>query len=69
MLNFKFNLIEKLKLVFNFNKKASIKRYGVIEEGEDSLYVNCEGSGPDGGLLNKGKRTKSINTKWVATKK
>jgi len=67
---FNFNLIEKIKLVFNFNKKSKdVKRYGVIDEGKDSLYVNCEGVGPDGGLINKGKGNTFINTEWKALKK
>ena len=57
MLN--FNLIEQIKLKFNFGKKATEqKKVAVIDEGKDSLYVNCEGIGPDGGLINKGKRNK-----------
>ena len=68
MLN--FNLIEKLKVVLPFGKKNNDKRkVGVLEEGKDSLYVNCEGVGPDGGLINKGKRNKFINSRWRASKK
>jgi len=67
---FNVNLIEKLKLIFNFSKKTKDKRKaGVIDEGKESLYINCEGTGPDAGLINKGKRNKFVNSKWNASKK
>ncbi|MBD3331138.1 hypothetical protein GF354_06490 [Candidatus Peregrinibacteria bacterium] len=68
MLN--FNLIEKLKITFGgrkSNKSIEQKRVGVIDEGVDATYINCEGIGPDGGLISMGKRMKSINSKWRAT--
>jgi len=65
-----FSLIEKIKLKINFNKKnKDKKRVAVLDEGKDSLYVNCEGVGPDRGLINRGKRNKFINTKWKVSKK
>ena len=69
----RFNIIEKLKLVFNFKKlnKTDInqKRVAVIDEGVGTTFINTEGSGPDGGLISKGKGMKSINSKWTATGK
>lgn len=70
---FKFNLIEKLKLVFNFRKidknNIDYRRAGVIDEGKYSTYENCVGIGPDAGIINKGKCTKMINSKWIAIDK
>ncbi|MDD4661928.1 MAG: hypothetical protein PHG24_01455 [Candidatus Pacebacteria bacterium] len=62
----RFNLIEKLKLVFTFgkgHKKENLKS-GVICEGENATFINSKGSGPDAGMLDKGKNTSSINSEW-----
>ena len=68
MLN--INLIEKLKISLGFSKRKQDKRSaGVIDEGENGVYMNCAGEGPDAGLINKGKGTKVINSDWSATRK
>lgn len=67
----RFNLIEKLKLVFNFKRSnisnLSKKRVAVIDEGVGTTFINSEGVGPDGGLISRGKDMKSIGSKWTAT--
>lgn len=69
----RFNLIEKLKLVFHIKRSQKNNKdqrgAGVIDERVDSTYINCEGIGLDAGIINKGKGMRSINSKWTATKK
>lgn len=43
------------------------RRAGVIDEGIDTTFIDCEGVGPDAGLISKGKGMKSINSKWRTT--
>lgn len=57
-------------VVVNFYKikkqTKDTRKAGVIDEGINSTYINCEGIGPDAGLINKGKGLKSINSKWIS---
>ena len=48
--------IGKTKRNSNDTRKA-----GGIDEGVGSTYINCEGIGPDAGLISKGSGLKSIN--------
>lgn len=68
---FRFNLIEKLKLVVHIGKtkeqERDLQRVGALDEGIDTTFINCEGVGPDGGLISRGKGLRSINSRWVAT--
>ncbi|MFA6177499.1 MAG: hypothetical protein WC694_01230 [Candidatus Paceibacterota bacterium] len=45
-------------------ESADTRKAGVIDEGINSTYIDCEGAGPDAGLISKGKGLKSINSKW-----
>lgn len=45
---------------------SDTRKAGVIDEGIDSTYINCEGVGQDAGLISKGKGLKSINSKWIS---
>lgn len=38
--------------------------YGIIDEGEETLYDNVETEGFDVGFLNRGKRTKVKNSRF-----
>ena len=38
--------------------------YGIIEEGEETLYDNVETENFDVGFLNRGKRTKVLNSRF-----
>lgn len=54
-----------LRYVFSVEKsknKEDRKRAGVIDEGLNSTYVDCEGIGPDAGLISKGNGLRSINS-------
>lgn len=46
------------------SEEKDIRKAGVIDEGVDSTYVNCEGIRSGAGLISKGKGLKSINSKW-----
>lgn len=41
-------------------------RAGVLNTGENNMFVNCEMSGPDAGMIDKGKNTKVIESKITA---
>lgn len=65
---FKFNLIEKLKLVFNINRKNNEKqKVGVLCTGKNATFINSKGIGHDAGIIDKGENTTSINSEWKAT--
>ncbi|MCK9578212.1 hypothetical protein M0R01_01805 [bacterium] len=67
----RFNLIEKLKLILNLNKKSdkNNQRSGVICEGKNATFINCKGIGPDAGIIDKGENTTSINSEWKSENK
>lgn len=46
------------------NETRDTRKAGVIDEGINSTYENCEGVGQDAGLISKGKGLRSINSKW-----
>jgi len=68
---FNFNIIKNFKLKFNFSKKHSKdnRRAGVISEGENATFIDCKGIGPDAGIIDKGKKTTSINSEWESSNK
>lgn len=66
----RFNLVEKLKIIFNFKKsKADRRMFGIITEGKNATLINCEGSGPDAGIIDKGENTTAINSNFTSTGK
>lgn len=66
----RFNLIDKLKIIFNFKKSKTNRRTsGIVTEGKNATFVNCEGSGPDAGIIDKGKNTTAINSNFTSTGK
>ncbi len=67
----RFNLIEKLKLVFTFGKsyKKDNRKSGVICEGKNATFISSKGSGPDAGIIDKGENTTSINSEWKSENK
>lgn len=66
----RFNLIEKIKLIINSKKgKADKRMFGIITEGKNATFVDCEGRGPDAGIIDKGKNTTAINSNFTSTGK
>jgi len=67
----RFNLIEKLKLVFNFNKnkQKDSPKAGVICEGKNATFIKSKGIGPDAGIIDKGENTTSIDSEWKSENK
>lgn len=66
----RFNFIEKIKLIFNFHKNKTDKRMsGVITEGKNATLIDCEASGPDAGIIDRGKNTTAINSNFTSTGK
>lgn len=61
----RLNIIERLKLVFNFNNKLKKDKRsaGIICEGKNATLIKCKGSGPDAGIIDKGENTTFINSK------
>lgn len=72
---FNFNLIKNLKIIFKFghNNKKELsndhRKVGILVEGKDTTFVDCEGSGPDAGLLDRGENTMAVRSKFIAIKK
>lgn len=42
------------------------KTIGIIDEGEETLYDNVETEGFDIGFINRGKRTKVLNSRFIS---
>ncbi len=52
-----------------FKVKKEIRKAGVLCEGKNATFINCEGVGPDAGMIDKGENTTSIDSKWRATRR
>jgi len=50
-----------------FKVKKETRKTGVLCEGKNATFINCEGVGPDAGMIDKGENTTSIDSKWKAT--
>jgi len=50
----------------NISQKS--QRVGLLEEGKNNTYINCEMEGSDYGMIDRGKNTTIIDSKIKSTK-
>lgn len=61
---FKFNLIEKLKLVFNIWKRKSKQSIGILNEGKNNTFKRNTVNGFEIGIKDKGENTNAVDNKF-----
>ena len=66
---FNLNIIKNLKIILKFRKKDKRlsddnKRVGILTEGKNAKFIDCEDFGSDAGLQDKGENTKVIRGKY-----
>jgi hypothetical protein len=60
---FSFNIIEKLKLVFNFGRKNK-RTVGILNQGKHNTFENNKFYGYDEGIRDQGEDTKAKDNKF-----
>jgi len=65
------NIIAGGDIVVGNNKENSkkIQRVGLLEEGKNNKYIDCEMEGPDFGMIDRGENTEVINSKMRSNNK
>ena len=70
---FNLNIVKNLKIIFKFGKKdkrfSDNKKVGILSEGKNAKFIDCEGCGPDAGLQDKGENTKVVRGKYHSNHK
>lgn len=64
-----FNIIKKLKLVFNIGKEKKKQSIGILNKGKNNTYINNRFKGRDIGIKDEGEGTNAVDNKFFENQK